>query len=170
MSTRTVHLELVTGYSSQDFISAFRRFTATRGKGSELVSDQGTTFIGADKALQQLYMESSVHMQELSGLLVDEGTSWAFNPPGSPHFGGLWEAAVKSVNHHLRRVVGCHTLTFEEFYTLLKQVEACLNSRPLLPLTDNPTDNQLLTPTMILNQSNSYMRSSESKSAKSHFF
>ena len=157
MATRAVHLELVTGYSSQDFIAAFRRFTATRGKCSELVSDQGTTFVGADKALQELYMESSVHMQELSGLLVDEGTSWSFNPPGAPHFGGIWEAAVKSVKHHLRRVVGSHTLTFEEFYTLLKQVEACLNSRPLLPLTDDPTDNQFLTPSMLLNQSNSYI-------------
>ena len=66
-------------------------------------------------------------MQELENLLVDEGTSWVFNPPGSPHFGGLWEAAVKSVKHHLRRVLGNHKLTFEELYTLIKQIEACLN-------------------------------------------
>ena len=63
-------------------------------------------------------------MQELQAKLACEGTNWSFNPPGVPHFGGLWKAAVKSVKHHLRRVVGYHTLTFEEFYTLIKQIEA----------------------------------------------
>ena len=150
-------MELVTGYSSQDFLAAFRRFTSTRGPCSKLFSDQGTTFVGADKDLRQLYVKSLAYMQELTGSLVNEGTSWTFNPPGAPHFGGIWEAAVKSVKHHLRRVVGCHKLTFEEFYTLLKQVESCLNSRPLIPLTDDPSDNQFLSPSIILTQSNSYI-------------
>ena len=157
MASRAVHLELVTGYTSKDFIAAFRRFTSTRGQCSILVSDRGTNFVGADKILKELYIESSTHMQELENLLVDEGTSWVFNPPGSPHFGGLWEAAVKSVKHHLRRVLGNHKLTFEELYTLIKQIEACLNSRPLIPLTDDPTDRQIICPSMILHQSNSYI-------------
>ena len=157
MATKAVHLELITGYSSDDFIAAFRRFTSTRGPCTGLFSDQGTTFIGADKALKELYMASSSHMQELQAQLTCEGTTWSFNPPGAPHFGGLWEAAVKSVKYHLRRVLGDHTLTFEEFYTLLKQIEACLNSRPLLPLSDIPTDGQFLSPSFLLTQSNSFI-------------
>ena len=157
MSTKAVHLELVSGYSCQDFIDAFIRFTSVRGYCSALYSDQGTTFVGADNELKRMYLESSDYIRELVGCLVNKGTEWHFNPPGAPHFGGIWEAAVKSVKHHIRRVVNSQHLTFEEFYTLLKQVEACLNSRPLLPIRDDPTDNLYLTPSILLTQSDSYI-------------
>ncbi|KOC59254.1 hypothetical protein WH47_12564 [Habropoda laboriosa] len=67
-------------------------------------------------------------------------------PPHSPHFGGLWESAVKSVKHHIKRVIGDQRLTYEELYTFLTQVESCLNSRPLSPLSDDPNDLNPLTP------------------------
>ncbi|KAG8237585.1 hypothetical protein J437_LFUL003309 [Ladona fulva] len=89
--------------------------------------------------------------------LADAGTNWRYNPPAAPHFGGIWEAAVKSVKHHLRRVIGETKLTYEEVSTLLSQVEACLNSRPLLPLSDDPTDFQVLTPAHFLIQTCSYI-------------
>lgn len=62
------------------------------------------------------------------------------------HLGGLWEAAMKSTKYHLRRVIGEATLTFEELTILLTQVEACLNSCPLHPLSDDPDDVTALTP------------------------
>lgn len=157
MATKAVHIELVTGYSSNDFILAFRRFTSVRGPCSGLVSDQGTSCVGADKILKELYMASSSYVHEISGLLANEGTNWSFNTPAAPHFGGIWEAAVKSVKHHIRRVIHDHTFTFEVMYTLLKQVEACLNSRPIIPLADDPDNHQLLSPSFLLTQSNSYL-------------
>ncbi|XP_018371806.1 PREDICTED: uncharacterized protein LOC108766801 [Trachymyrmex cornetzi] len=78
--------------------------------------------------------------------LASDGTAWHFLPPASPHFGGLWEAGVKSVKHHLKRCIGLHTLTFEEMSTLLCRIEACLNSRPIAPVSDNLDDYHALTP------------------------
>ena len=46
---------------------------------------------------------------------------------------------------HLRRVVGNAKLTYEEFNTLLCQIEALLNSRPICLLNNNPDDFQVLT-------------------------
>ena len=67
-------------------------------------------------------------------------------PPHAPHFGGLWESGVKSVKYHLKRVIGDQRLTFEELSTLVSQIEACLNSRPLTPISSDPTDLNPLTP------------------------
>ncbi|XP_070513007.1 uncharacterized protein [Cardiocondyla obscurior] len=57
----------------------------------------------------------------------------------------MWEAGVKSVKHHLRRVIGSHALTFEKFSTLLCRIEACLNSRPIAPLADSCDSYDVLT-------------------------
>lgn len=55
-------------------------------------------------------------------------------------------AGVKSMKFHLKRVIADTLLTFEEMTTLLTQIEAVLNSRPLCPLTDDPDDFTALTP------------------------
>lgn len=61
-------------------------------------------------------------------------------------WGGLWEAGVKSCKFHLKRIIGQNLLTFEELATVLVQIEACLNSRPICQLPSTPTDLQPLTP------------------------
>ena len=106
MATRAVHLELVEDYTSEAFIAAFHRFTARRGQCKFLYSDQGTTFVGADPQLKQILSESSLFLSKVTKELSNEGLTWSFNPPSAPHFGGLWEAAVKSMKHHMRRVIG----------------------------------------------------------------
>jgi len=141
-----VHLEVVSDYSSEAFLAAFRRFTSRRGLCEELFSDCGTNFVGADKALREMFRASSSDGRRMAHAAASEGIKWNFNPPAAPHFGGLWEAAVKSTKHHLRRVIGETTLTFEEMSTFLAQVEACLNSRPLQALSDDPDDVTALTP------------------------
>lgn len=83
---------------------------------------------------------------DLVDQLASKGTTWHFRPPLSPHFNGLAESGVKSMKHHLKRVVGESTLTFKELTTFLAQTEACLNSMPLYPLTSDPHDMSVLTP------------------------
>ncbi|XP_033221749.1 uncharacterized protein LOC117175970 [Belonocnema kinseyi] len=70
--------------------------------------------------------------------IANTGIQWHFIPAYTPHFGGNWERGVKSGKHYLKRVAGEAILTFEEFATLLTQIEAILNSRPLTPLSSDP--------------------------------
>ncbi|XP_011684315.1 PREDICTED: uncharacterized protein LOC105447806 [Wasmannia auropunctata] len=146
LSTKALHLEVVSDYTAEAFLAAFKCFASRRGLCCTLYSDRGTNFVGADAELRALFRAASTDDGQIWRALADQNVEWKFNPPAAPHFGGLWEAAVKSVKHHLRRVIGDKTLTFEEMTTFLSQVEAILNSRPLCALSDDPEDTAALTP------------------------
>lgn len=152
MATRAIHLELVCNLTADAFIAALRRFVGRRGKIENIFSDNGTNFTAANKILQELTKNEINRFQKL----VDEeflanGIEWHFTPPGSPHHNGLAEAAVKSMKFHLRRVVGERCLTFEEMATLLVQIEAVVNSRPICTTSTDPNDCQPITPAHFLN-------------------
>ncbi|KAB0799729.1 hypothetical protein PPYR_07609 [Photinus pyralis] len=82
--------------------------------------------------------------------LIYEGNKWHFSPASSPHFNGLAEAGVKSTKFHLKRVLGYALLTYEEYLTVIVEIECLLNSRPLYPLSSSPNDYQVLTPSHFL--------------------
>lgn len=83
---------------------------------------------------------------EVMNYLESHAIQWHFNLPIAPHHGGIWEAAVKSVKNHLKRISGAQKYTFEELATLLAKISACLNSRPLTPISKDPTDLSTLSP------------------------
>ncbi|XP_043464547.1 uncharacterized protein LOC122499986 [Leptopilina heterotoma] len=150
LCSRAIHLELVSNYETSGFLAAFKRFKSRRGQCSKIFSDNARNFVGAARELRQLFIGASKTFIPVAELLANEGTTWTFIPPHSPHFGGIWEAGVKSVKHHLRRVVGETRMTYEELTTVLCQIEACLNSRPLYPNSSDATSLSAITPGHLL--------------------
>ena len=148
LSVKAVHLELVSDLTSDAFISCLRRFTARRGKPSLIMSDHGTNFVGANRELKEIdqFLQQQKTQRKISEFCSNSSIRWKFIPERSPHFGGLWEAAVKAMKTHLKRVIGDTKLTFEELTMLLAQVEVCLNSRPLTPLPSTEDGIEVLTP------------------------
>lgn len=78
--------------------------------------------------------------------MANEVVSWHFIPPRAPNFGGLWEAGVKSFKFHFKHVIRTIHLDYENFMTIVTQIEAILNSRPISPLSSDPEDMQPLIP------------------------
>lgn len=151
-ATKAVHFELVSDLSTDAFIGALKRFISRRGRCQNIYSDNATNFVGASNKLSEL--SNSIFSENGKECIVStcspKGIQFHFIPPRAPHFGGLWEAAVKSAKHHLIRSTGTASLTYEELETVIVEIEAILNSRPLTPITNDPTDLSVLTPGHLL--------------------
>lgn len=145
MVYKAVHLEAVSGLDSESFIAALNRLIHLRaGAIHHMYSDNGRNFVGANRIIREareLWLDTNVQKH-----LQDSNIEWHFNPPKAPHQGGLWEAAVKSMKKHLKRVVGAQLLNYEQLATVLAKISACLNSRPITPMSSDPSDFQTLTP------------------------
>ena len=111
-STKSVHLELVNGLTTRACIDTIRRFISRRGKPNKFYSDHGRSFIGAHKELNEFIkmIRTKSFDDQVGSELTNLGIEWQHNPPYTPHWGGLWEAGIKCLKYHLRRILGTNVL------------------------------------------------------------
>ncbi|KAG7483457.1 hypothetical protein JOB18_048755 [Solea senegalensis] len=153
MATRAVHIELIESMDTSSFINALRRFFALRGPAKQIRSDCGTNFIGACKELHMLLTDPEE--PNVRKYLGEEGCTWIFNPPHSSHMGGTWERMIgvsRRILDSMLRDVGQSRLTHEVLSTLMAEVTAIINARPLTPISSDPESPFILTPTSLLTQ------------------
>ncbi|XP_055627216.1 uncharacterized protein LOC129769151 [Toxorhynchites rutilus septentrionalis] len=146
--TKAVHLELVADLTTQAFLASLKRFSSRRGKPSLVMCDNATNFVGARRELDELctLFNNQQFQRTISAEAAESNIDFRFIPARSPNFGGLWESAVKSFKTLFKRTIGTHTLLYDEMQTVLTQIEAVLNSRPLTPVSNDPNDYEALTP------------------------
>ena len=96
--------------------------------------------MGCTQELKELFDFLNYNFGNINQDLSFQEIQWYFTPPTGPTFGGIWEAGVKSVKYHLKRVLRNSSATYEELFRLLCQIECCLNSRPLCIKFDGEED------------------------------
>ena len=119
-----------------------------RGLREEIISDNGTNFIGADKELRQLV--ERLDKNTIISPTASKAVKWKFNPPHVPHFGGIFESMIKSAKKAIYAILGSADITDEELLSAFTGAEALINSRPLTYQSANLKDNIPLTPNHFL--------------------
>lgn len=147
MTTRCVHLDLLESLNSDAFLLSLRRFIARRGQPYEILCDNGTNFIGANRELQEAFESMVPQLQEQ---LAKQRIRFCFNPPSAPHFGGTWEREVKSVKTALKVILKEQSVPGPVLYTLLVEIEGILNAKPLGYVSSDIADLDPITPNILL--------------------
>ena len=149
LTTRAIHLEMAYSLDTDSFINAFTRMVARRGKPTYVVSDNGTNFVGAKRELREL-VEAFDQEKIANKTTQDYAMEWKFNPPSAPHFGGVFEAMIKSAKKAIKAILGNADITDEELHTAICDAERLLNSRPITFVSSDPDDLSPLTPSHFL--------------------
>ncbi|XP_014293632.1 uncharacterized protein [Halyomorpha halys] len=123
MTTKAVHLEVVSKYSTDAFLAALDRFVARRGRPTNIYFDRGRNFVGAANKLRELghWQRAKSTQEDILRHAKEREIQCHFNPPAAPYFGGILEARIKSAKSVMEKVVNGAHLTFEELTTLFLQ-------------------------------------------------
>ena len=154
MVTRAVHLEMVNDMTTTEFLLAFRRFVARRGMPELVITDNAPQFKVTDAAFQRAF-NNTINSTDVLTYLSRNCIRWQFIVESAPWMGGFYEQLVGTVKRALRKVIGKSLLDSTQLYTVLTEVEATINSRPLVYVSDEP-EPLTLTPSHFLSLSNNH--------------
>ncbi|KRX39787.1 hypothetical protein T05_5703 [Trichinella murrelli] len=97
-----------------------------------------------DQELRDLFSENQ--WSEIRDALTVNRIKWKYITERTPWNGGYWERIVRTVKELLKKVLGNTRLEEDELRTVLCEIEARINSRPLTFVGDDPNDPNPLTP------------------------
>lgn len=110
----------------------------------EVYSDNGKTFVGAEKWLKQI-----MRHEQVQNYLAHQNIKWQFNLSRATWWGGQFECLIGLVKSSLNKTIGNGMLSWKELCKVMLDVEIALNSRPLSYVEEN-VEQPLLTPNSFL--------------------
>ncbi|VDK40164.1 unnamed protein product [Cylicostephanus goldi] len=125
-ATRLIHLETLKSMSAEAFLNALRRFFARRGVPKSITSDNAPTF-----QLTAEIMKDANHQNLLEDFAINREIEWRTITPYAPWQGGFYERLIKSVKEALYKSLGRAKISYDSLVTVVTEIEATLNSRPL---------------------------------------
>ena len=144
-NTRAVHLEVVTDLTEEKFLQAFRRFVGRKSLPQLMISDNASTFQSAAKEIEKM-----INSPTLNEHLNKQGTVWQFIPKRAPWYGGFWERLIGLTKTTLKKVLGRTFISLIALQTIVFEVEAILNDRPITYTSTDLNDPEPLCPSHLL--------------------
>lgn len=138
LNIRAVHIEIAHSLNTDSCINAIRRFVSRRGPVKVMRSDNGTNLVRAERELREAVR--ALDNSRIQTVALKKGISWLFNPPAGSHHGGIWERQIRTIRRILSALLHQQTLEDEGLATLLCEVEAIVNDRPITTATNDPMD------------------------------
>ena len=148
LATTAISLEIVEDLRTSSFLLAFRRHCSVFSTPRLLLSDNAQTFKRADQDLQTLL--SHFDSPSVQNALTQKRIRFLYIPARSPHWGGVYERLIGLTKTSLKKILGRSLITLAEMCTLIKEIQAILNDRPLTSLNSDIHDLQPLTPNHLL--------------------
>ena len=138
------------GYSTDDFLTAYHRFTAQHGNPSLVVTDAGSQLRKAGQIVAE-GDPSRLDWERIRDGAARNGTRWKCVEAGCQWRNGLAEAAVKLVKSTLDSTLSSQsTLNYAELDTLFSRVSNIVNQRPLSVRSFTEDDLHAITPNDLL--------------------
>lgn len=144
-TTRAIHLELASDMSAETFLRLFRRFVGRRSCPSLIISDNGSNFRATETFVRGFFQQ-----EEVQQFFESRRCQWKFIPPKAPWQGGFYERMIGTVKRCLRKVLHKKRISLDELRTVLVEIEARVNNRPLTYVNDNINEPEVLTPNHLL--------------------
>ena len=139
IATRGIHLELVEDMTPEQFLMALRRFIARRGKPEVIISDK-VADITIEKAWQKVLRDAEVQSN-----VSEQRITWLFIKELSPWIAGFYERLIGITKMALKKSIERLSLTNIQLQTTLSEIDAIVNSRPLIYL-EGDVNSQIITP------------------------
>lgn len=143
--SRAIHLEVVKDNTELEFIRAFTRFVCRRSYPTVIYSDNASTFCCASQTLNKIATSPTVTNHLSSRKII-----WKFITPRAAWHGGMWERMIGLTKNTLKKVIGNALLSLPELQTLIVQIEAKINDRPITHVSSDRNDPEPLTPSMLM--------------------
>ena len=155
-ASRAVHLELTHSQSAEEFQEVLNSFITRRTRPRRLISDNAMVFKATASWIRKLRRS-----EILFNYLAAQEIHWTFNLAKSPWWGGIYERLIQELKKTLYKTLGKTHLTFRQLRTVILDIERNLNNRPLTYIEGDQSDQQVLTPNVILWGQNAYTIESE---------
>jgi hypothetical protein len=144
--TRAVHIEVMFGLHTDDFLLALSRLCNERSKPKLIVCDNAGQFTKGAKVLATLKDDGLDEVVQAE----HPDIRFQFIPARTPHVNGVTERMVQSMKVALKHVLSDGLLTDDQFFTAAKKAQGILNSRPLAYTSTDSDELKALTPAHFL--------------------